>query len=146
MPQGAIFGPVFATVLLTFIVWVYTYIRRISFINRNRISPKDLAVPGALAELSPPAVSNPSDNFKNLFEMPVLFYALALCLFATSQVDVIYVAASWVFVVFRVLHSAVHCTVNIVMLRFYLHLISSWRFGSSLLEQPFATSPHNSRL
>ncbi len=125
MPQGAILGPVFAMVFLTFIVWVYTYIRRISFINRNRISPKDLAVPGALAELSPPAVSNPSDNFKNLFEMPVLFYALALCLFVADQVDVIYVTASWVFVVFRVLHSAVHCTVNIVMLRFYLYLISS---------------------
>ena len=92
MPQGAILGPVFAMVFLTFIVWVYTYIRRISFINRNRISPKDLAVPGALAELSPPAVSNPSDNFKNLFEMPVLFYALALSLFITNQVDATYLA------------------------------------------------------
>ena len=125
MSQSAIFGPVLATLLLTFVVWIYMYIRRISFINRNQISPKDLAVPGALAELSPPEISNPSDNFKNLFEIPVLFYALALYLFVTSQVDAIGVAAAWVFVAFRALHSAVHCTVNIVMLRFYLYFISS---------------------
>ena len=38
-------------------------------------------------------MSNPSDNLKNLFEMPVLFYALSLYLYATSQVDGLYVAA-----------------------------------------------------
>jgi hypothetical protein len=125
MAQTAIFGPVFATMLLTFAVWVYLYVRRIHFITRSQLSPKDLAVPGALAQLSPPAVSNPSDNFKNLFEMPVLFYALAAYLFATSQVDAVYVAAGWTFAGFRALHSAVHCTINVVMLRFYLYLFSS---------------------
>jgi len=125
MTQAAIFGPLFATVLLTFVVWVYMYIRRISFITSNKISSKDLAVPGALAQLSPPAVSNPSDNLKNLFEIPVIFYALAFYLFATKQVDTAYVAAAWVFVAFRVLHSAVHCTFNLIMLRFYLYLFAA---------------------
>jgi hypothetical protein len=101
------------------------YIRRIRFITKNNIDPKDLAVPGALAQLSPAAVSNPSDNLKNLFEIPLLFYALALYLFVTSQVDVTYVSAAWIFVAFRALHSAVHCTVNLVMLRFYLYLIAT---------------------
>ena len=125
MTQAAIFGPLFATVLLTFVVWVYMYIRRISFITSNKISSKDLAVPGALAQLSPPAVSNPSDNLKNLFEIPVIFYALAFYLFATKQVDTVYVASAWVFVALRVLHSAVHCTFNLVMLRFYLYLFAA---------------------
>ncbi|HSR56867.1 MAG TPA: MAPEG family protein [Candidatus Binataceae bacterium] len=125
MTQAAIFGPFFATIFLTFLVWVYMYIRRISFITGNKLSPKDLAVPGALAQLSPPAVSNPSDNLKNLFEIPVIFYALALYLFATKQVDAVYVGAAWVFVFFRVLHSAVHCTFNLVMLRFYLYLFAT---------------------
>lgn len=125
MTQAAIFGPFFATIFLTFLVWVYMYIRRISFITGSKLSPKDLAVPGALAQLSPPAVSNPSDNLKNLFEIPVIFYALALYLFATKQVDAVYVGAAWVFVFFRVLHSAVHCTFNLVMLRFYLYLFAT---------------------
>ena len=125
MPQTAIFGPFFATIVLTLLVWVYMYIRRIGFITSNKISPKDLAVPGALAQLSPPEVSNPSDNLKNLFEIPVLFYALALYLFVTRQVDAAYVNAAWVFVGFRTLHSAVHCTFNLVMLRFYLYLFAT---------------------
>jgi len=123
--QTAIFGPFFATILLTFAVWVYMYVRRIRFLTSKAVDPKDMAVPGALAAISPPEVSNPSDNLKNLFEIPVLFYALALYLFATSQVDAAYVVAGWVFVGFRVLHSVVHCTINIVMLRFYLYLFST---------------------
>jgi len=125
MAQTAIFGPFLATMLLTLLVWVYMYIRRLSFITANRINAQDLAVPGALAQLTPAAVSNPSDNLKNLFEIPVLFYALALYLFATRQVDATYVDAAWVFALFRVLHSAVHCTFNLVVLRFSLYMIST---------------------
>jgi hypothetical protein len=125
MDQRAIFGPFFATMGLTLLVWVYMYVRRIRFLTSNDISPQDVTSPGALAQLSPPAVSNPSDNLKNLFEIPVLFYALVLYLFVTQQVDGAYVAAAWVFVAFRALHSAVHCTVNIVMLRFYLYLVAT---------------------
>ena len=122
--QTEIFGPVLTTIFLTFVVWVYMYVRRIRFLRASGVNPNDLS-PGALAEMSPPAVSNPSDNLKNLFEIPVLFYALAFYLFVTSQVDGMYMAAAWVFALFRMLHSAVHCTVNIVMLRFYLYLIST---------------------
>jgi hypothetical protein len=125
MAQTSIFGPVFATMLLTLLVWVYMYVRRLGFITKNNISPRDLAVPGTLAQISPAAVSNPSDNLKNLFEVPVLFYALALYLFVTGQVDATYVTAAWVFVVFRALHSVVHCTFDLVMLRFYLYLIAT---------------------
>jgi len=125
MPQTAIFGPFFATILLTFTVWIYLYIKRVGFIRANDISPRDMEVPGELARISPAAVSNPSDNFKNLFEVPVLFYAMLLYLFATNQVDAVYVNAGWIFVAFRVLHSAVHCTFNLVMLRFYLYLVST---------------------
>ena len=55
----------------------------------------------------------------------MLFYALVLYLFATQQVDATYVAAAWVFFGFRVLHSAMHCTLNIVNVRFALYLVSA---------------------
>ena len=125
MEQTAIFGPVFATMLLTFVVWVYMYVRRIRFITASQSDPKQLALPGELARLSPPAVANPSDNFKNLFEIPVLFYALAAYLFATGQVDAVYLTAGWLFAGFRALHSAVHCTFNHIMTRFTVYLIAS---------------------
>lgn len=125
MAQTQIFGPFFAVMLLTLIVWVYMYVRRISFLTGSDIGPKDLEAPGALAAISPAAVSNPSDNLKNLFEIPVLFYALAVYLFVVDQVDAPHLYAAWVFAIFRVLHSAVHCTFNLVMLRFYLYLIAT---------------------
>ena len=125
MRQDTIFSPFFAMLFLTFLVWVYMYIRRIYFIIKNEIDSQKLAIPGTLAQISPPNVSNPSDNFKNLFEIPVLFYALVLYLFVTKQVDTVYVTAAWIFVVLRALHSIVHCTCNFVMLRFYRYLFSA---------------------
>jgi hypothetical protein len=124
MKADAIFQPMLTLMGLTLVVWVYLYARRIPFITRNRLTPDQLT-PAELARLSPPAVSNPSDNLKNLFELPTVFYALALYLYAVGQVDEAYVALAWVFVGFRVLHSAVHCTVNIVLLRFWLYAISA---------------------
>ena len=49
MNQTAIFGPFFATIFLTLLVWVYLHVRRIHFICSKALSPKELAVPGALA-------------------------------------------------------------------------------------------------
>ena len=125
MQPSAIFAPFFAMMFLTLAVWVYMYARRIPFIKSMNLSPDDLAKPGELARLSPAAVSNPSDNLKNLFEIPVLFYALVLFLFVTNRVDVLYLGAAWVFVAFRVAHSIVHCTFNHVLLRFSLYLVAT---------------------
>lgn len=123
MEQTLIFGPVLLMLVLTLIVWVYMYAKRIPFINSSAIIANDIT-PELMAKLSPPSVANPSHNLKNLFEVPIIFYVLAFYLYMTNQVDLLYLWASYIFVLFRVLHSAVHCTVNIVMLRFMLYLIS----------------------
>lgn len=125
LAQSAIFGPFFATIFLTLIVWIYMYARRIPFILASKMTDEEMKRPGALFEKMPPAVLNPSDNLKNLFEIPVIFYALVLYLHATGQVDSTYVIAAWIFVGLRALHSLVHCTFNLVILRFYLYLFST---------------------
>ena len=124
MNQTQIFAPMFALIILTLIVWVYMYARRIPFIMSARLRPDQLT-PLELARLSPPAVSTPSDNLKNLFEIPTLFYALALYLYVTHQVDETYLVAAWIFVGFRVIHSLIHCTFNHVLLRFWMYAIST---------------------
>ena len=124
MKPDVIFQPMLVMMGLTLIVWVYMYARRIPFITQSGLRP-DQVTPAELARLSPPSVSNPSDNLKNLFELPTVFYAIALYLHAVGQVDGVYVVLAWVFVGFRILHSAVHCTVNIVLLRFWLYAISA---------------------
>lgn len=124
MNQAAIFQPFVATMLLTMVVWAYMYGRRLPFIFSSGLDPKQMT-PLELARLSPPQVSNPSDNLKNLFELPTVFYAVALYLYATNQVDTAYVGAAWGFFLFRAMHSAVHCSFNFIPLRFTLYVISA---------------------
>jgi len=124
MDQTDIFAPFFGTMLLTLAVWIYMYARRIPFIVGSKLGPDQLS-PAELARLSPPRVANPSDNLKNLFELPTIFYAVVLYLYATEQVDAFSVAAAWIFFGFRILHSIVHCTFNLVILRFWLYAISA---------------------
>jgi hypothetical protein len=131
MHQTEIFGPFLATMGLTLAVWLLMLARRIPFILS--LGDVDLSVPGELARLSPAAVSNPSDNLKNLFELPVLFYAVCLYLYATGKVDAAYVAAGWVFFAFRMLHSLVHCTFNHIVTRFSVYLVAGLALWFMLL-------------
>ena len=133
----AIFAPFLAVMLLTMTVWFYMYSRRIPFILKSKLRPDQLTA-AELARISPPAVANPSDNLKNLFEIPTLFYAVVLYLYATGQVDSSYCIAAWVFAIFRILHSAVHCSVNIVILRFWLYAISTFAVWFMVLRAAYA--------
>ncbi len=124
MDQVHIFAPFVGTMLLTFVVWLYMYGRRIPFVLSRKLSPQQITRL-ELERLSPPQVANPSDNLKNLFELPTIFYAVVLYLYATAQVDTYYLAAAWIFLAFRILHSIVHCSYNFVPLRFLLYVISA---------------------
>jgi len=124
MNQATIFQPFLATMILTLVVWIYMYGRRLPFIFSSGLDPKQMT-PLELARLSPPQVSTPSDNLKNLFELPTVFYAVVLYIYVTHQVDAVFVGAAWGFFLFRVLHSVVHCTFNFIPLRFVLYVISA---------------------
>ena len=132
MQGSEIFLPFFGMFLLTFAVWVLMYVRRLAFIARNKIDTQKLRTPEMGAALVPEAVSYPSYNFKNLFELPVIFYALCLYLYVIGSVDHTYVISAWIFFTFRALHSAIHCTVNIVKLRFLSYLIAALALWSML--------------
>ena len=111
--------PAAAMVLLTAIVWVRMYVVRIAEINEKKLEPQSIrnSVMGATAFERVEA----ADNFKNLFEVPVLFYALVACLAAWDHVTPLFVMGAWVFVALRALHSFIHCTYNMVMHRFYAY-------------------------
>ena len=122
MAGESIFGPFLGMLLLTFVVWVHLYLRRLSFIKTNRIDAQQLTTPDRRNQIIPEEVSYPAYNFQNLFELPVVFYALCLCLYVTQGVDVVYVVVAWAFFGLRVVHSLIHCTSNLVMLRFITYM------------------------
>ncbi|RXJ71829.1 hypothetical protein CS022_14820 [Veronia nyctiphanis] len=110
---------------LTFVVWVYMYIRRLSYIMTHHVDYAKLGKSSALVELMPEEVSYPSDNLKNLFELPVLFYVISVMAIQSGLVDEVLSIAAWAYVCLRGIHSLIHCTVNNVHLRFTFYIFSS---------------------
>jgi hypothetical protein len=107
--------------VLTLVVWIVMYWHRIRAIRASGITPQTRA---DLDTLPPRAVSS-SANLQNLFELPVVFYACVLALIVTNRVDALDVACAFGFLLFRILHSAIHCTYNDVMQRFMVYAVSS---------------------
>lgn len=125
MNQQLILHPVIVMFILTGTVWLFMYFRRLVYILGNKIDAQSVATPELLNSTIPAHINSSSNNLKNLFELPVLFYALCLILLLTQRVDETYLYAAWAYVGLRIIHSAIHCTVNIVMWRFIVYALSS---------------------
>lgn len=125
MDAAAIFQPMLGVMALTAVVWVYLYAVRIPAMRKARKPAQTYTVPNTVTEHLPEEANYPANNFKNLFELPVLFYVLCLYLYVTNSVDALYVYAAWAFFAFRVAHSVVHCTYNRVIHRFALYCLGA---------------------
>ena len=124
MIDARIFAPAFAMVALTFVVWWRMFFMRIGQMKRERIHPQSIALSAqAVTRLSD---TRAADNFRNLFELPVLFYA-ALLFGGWLAIDSpAFLPLAWLFVALRVAHSVIHCGYNKVMHRFYAYAAGGW--------------------
>ena len=73
----------------------------------------------------PDEVAWKGHNYQHLMEQPTLFYAIAITLALMDMGTGLNYWLAWGYVGFRVLHSLVQATVNIVKYRFALFLLSS---------------------
>ena len=67
----------------------------------------------------------PSHNYNHLMEQPTIFYAIALALALMGMGGGINYWLAWGYVGFRIVHSIVQCTVNVVQIRFPLFALAS---------------------
>jgi hypothetical protein len=117
MPDRAtIFWPVVALAALTFAVAVRMFVIRVGEMRSRRIHPQAVATSREAATQFQDVAA--ADNFRNLFELPVLFYVLCLALYVTDGVTALQLGLAWTFVALRCVHSLVHVTYNKVMHRF----------------------------
>ncbi|GHA70757.1 MAPEG family protein [Cognatilysobacter bugurensis] len=123
MIDTSIFQPAVAMVALTFAVSVRLLFTRVSAMKRERIHPQSVATAAAMAARMPD--SRVADNFRNLFELPVLFYLATVVAAMAGLVTPTLLAIAWAFVALRIAHSVIHCTYNKVMHRFYAY-IGGW--------------------
>jgi hypothetical protein len=121
--RTALILPVIALVLLTAIVWVRLYAERIRELRQRRIDPQALATAAVGAQTLQRVQA--SDNFKNLFEVPVLFYALCAMLALAQYDSAFFVMGAWLYVALRYVHSFIHLTYNRVIHRFSVYVLST---------------------
>lgn len=120
MTDNAIFYPALGMVVLTIVVWFRMYFMRVAQMKRERIHPQSVATSAELAARL--TDSRAADNFRNLFELPVLFYLALVVAAFTQLVTPLVIGLAWLFVALRLVHSAIHCTYNKVMHRFKAYL------------------------
>jgi hypothetical protein len=116
MNQVAILYPVFVLVLLVFVVGIRMATARgsaIKTMDRQRGNP-DLAM-GRVTW--PDDAAKAANNFRNLFELPVLFYAVVAFALITKGADFLMLVLAWLFVLSRVVHTAIHIGPNKVRWR-----------------------------
>lgn len=125
MNSTAILLPFFGVMVLTLAVWIYMYIRRIAFLKAENVDLRTVNTPEKAAAVVPEKIGLASHNLKNLFELPVLYYAVCLYLYVSDSVDGTYLLAAWWFFTFRVVHSLIHCSYNRVEHRFAAYMLSA---------------------
>ena len=121
--QHSILLPPIVLALLTGLVFTKLYRDRIAEIRARRIHPQQLATAKAAHETLQNVAA--SDNFRNMFEVPVLFYALCGFLAITQLTNLVLLACAWGYVVLRAAHTYVHLTSNTVLRRFQLFFAST---------------------
>jgi hypothetical protein len=123
IPTNAILLPPVALVLLTGFVALRMLSTRISEMRSRRIHPQQVASSKQAAEKFENVQA--ADNFRNLFEMPVLFYALCGFLAITKLTSPLLLACAWGYVFLRACHTWIHITNNKVIRRFQLFVAST---------------------
>jgi hypothetical protein len=119
----ALVPPILALVLWTLVIWIWMYATRIPAIQRANLDAQEAARTRTLN--LPPEVMWVSDNYNHLMEQPTIFYATALAAQIAGQGDPTNVGLAWTYVVLRVVHSLIQCTVNLVMVRFTVFTLST---------------------
>ena len=66
------------------------------------------------------------NNIKNLFEYPIIFYALLILIYTLDKSDMPFIYLSWIYVLLRIIHSFYHIFMDNTHLRGGFWLISQF--------------------
>ncbi len=107
--------PLFAMVVLTFVVMLITVRVRFKSVRRGDVPLSYFAL--MQGEKIPSMVTKTSRHFSNLFEVPVLFYAAGAVYLALDLEQPFAVQVAWAFVLSRCVHTVIHLGYNNVIHR-----------------------------
>lgn len=110
----AILYPVFAQIILTFVLMV-----RMGWARRNAMHAEGFRISDIALDASrwPDGARKIANCYANQFELPVIFYVLCLIALMTNKADLLMVVLAWIFVISRIVHALIHTGANVVPLR-----------------------------
>jgi hypothetical protein len=108
-------------VILTFVVGAALLTTRVREMRAKRVHPQAVSTASKMAARLENVQA--ADNFRNLFETPVLFYAQVAIAVGLGHIPSWLVLSAWVYVGLRIVHSVIHCTYNNVMHRLVAFLL-----------------------
>jgi hypothetical protein len=120
MNHSPLLGPIVALVAWTIIVMIWMTIARMAEFRRLGINFGNIPNGARGVDLdgrADPKAQWKSHNYNHLMEQPTIFYAIVLALVLMGFDAPINVWLAWGYVGFRVLHSLIQCTTNIVRFR-----------------------------
>lgn len=124
-PSLELLRPVVALVAWTFVMWTWMYATRIPAIRQSGMRLDPTAPRGEQMASLPAEVRWKADNYNHLFEMPTLFYAVAVVLALVTRDAGLDGTLAWTYVGLRALHSVFQATINKIEVRFALFFVSS---------------------
>ena len=116
--------PVLALIVWSLVMWVWMYVTRIPAIQKAGIDPGSAQEPSSLDRL-PLKVRQVAYNYNHLMEQPTIFYALVFYSYLTHGPGGLDVILAWIYVALRVVHSLVQATINLILVRFGLHVLGT---------------------
>ena len=122
MSVQAILLPVFAQVALTFFLMFWMAKTRFGAVSAGHVTISELKRDWTNWPERPTQISA---AYHNQFQLPVLFYVLALIALVTTQADFLFVVLSWLFVILRIVHAFVHTGKNDIRARFRVFAIGA---------------------
>lgn len=127
MHASPIFQAMVVLILWTMIIWLWMYVTRIPAMKKAKIDVAKMTggTGPSLDEVLPPNVQWKAHNYNHLLAEPTLFYVLCIMLAMMGQGDGFNAIIAWVYVALRVLHSLVQVSVNRIIVRFILFMLSS---------------------
>ena len=128
MTYSPILVPVVALVAWTLVIFVWMLVARGAAFRRMGVTLSNIPAGSRGVNLDGRGEDKAqwkSHNYNHLMEQPTLFYAIAITLALMDLGDGINTWLAWGYVGFRVLHSIVQGTVNIVLVRFTIFSLST---------------------
>lgn len=122
MSQSAIFFPVLVQALMSLLLLPLMGRARARSMRELKQNLTDKDVELGQNKWTEEA-SKVASNFRNQFEVPVLFFAVVAFALIYKQADALMTGLAWVFAVSRLLHAAIHIGPNVVMWRAVAYLV-----------------------